>query len=209
MGRMRVSHGGYIAQSCFASSKSKGIYAYLIQFPSTRTLNGENECYWSISLFSIGPVKGNADIYMFVGTAPSDVKPLPLRLRSLCLAEQSNVLKFYLPCMQFTYPLCEAVDQQCLDLEFIKMEAPERKNIVRSISSSMINCPETISKPERCDWDSTVDGGRKRSRLNFERGCHETSRRTVGNIVEFLGSKSLSAMLKRLEVYQTRMTTSL
>lgn len=73
----------------------------------------------------------------------------------------------------------------------------------------MIKIPETMPSLERCAWDSIVDGWSKLSHLDLEQRCHETSRRTVGEIVEFLNSKKLLATLKHLEDYQTRTATVL
>ncbi|KAL7920263.1 L-Aspartase-like protein [Trichoderma austrokoningii] len=109
----------------------------------------------------------------------------------------------------YIYALCQSVDLRCLHLEFIKVAEPASKDVVRSIFDSVITSPETIASLERCAWDSILDSWSKLSHLDLDQRCLETSRRTVGDIVEFLSSKNLSVTLKQLSDYQIRVATVL
>ncbi|KAM0512821.1 hypothetical protein ACHAPE_008454 [Trichoderma viride] len=109
----------------------------------------------------------------------------------------------------YIYALCQAVDLRCLHLEFIKTVEPATKDIVRSAFGSIIEAPETISALERCAWDSILEVWSKLSHLDLDQRCLETSRKTVGDIVEFLSSKKLLATMKHLEDYQIRIAAIL
>ncbi|KAK1246231.1 hypothetical protein MKX08_000033 [Trichoderma sp. CBMAI-0020] len=109
----------------------------------------------------------------------------------------------------YIYALCQAVDLRCLHLEYIKIAEPATNDIVRSIFGSIIEVPEAISALEKCAWDSILDIWIKLSHLDLDQRSLETSRKAVGDIVEFLSSKKLFVTLNYLENYQTRLAAIL
>ncbi|KAF3072844.1 hypothetical protein CFAM422_005112 [Trichoderma lentiforme] len=109
----------------------------------------------------------------------------------------------------YIYALCQAVDLRCLHLEFIKIAEPATTDIVRSIFGSTIEAPETMLALEKCAWDSMLEVWSKASHLDLDQRCLETSRKTTGDIVEFLSSKKLLATIKHLEDYQIQIATIL
>lgn len=109
----------------------------------------------------------------------------------------------------YIYALCQAVDLRCLHLEFIEMAEPATKDMVRSTFGSIIETSDTLSALERYAWDSILEVWSKLSHLDLDQRCLETSRTTVGDIVEFLSSMKLLATMKHLEDYQIRVATIL
>ncbi|RYP65891.1 hypothetical protein DL771_008075 [Monosporascus sp. 5C6A] len=109
----------------------------------------------------------------------------------------------------YIYTLCQAVDLRCLHLEFVKVAESTTHDIVRAIFGPAARMPEAIEELQRRVWACLLENWGKLSHLDLKERCQETSRKSLGHVIEVLKSLQIPATLVEVDDYQTRITATL